>query len=107
MTSPTCCRCGTPLQVPQTGRPPIYCGNGCRRAAEHEIRRLVRHLERYEHDAADSRLRIAAIRARYPDERPDFVEGQVREPQAQLDALQAEIARAEERMTALLDEEDR
>jgi hypothetical protein len=40
-----CRKCGAPLVVPPTGRPPDYCGQACRRISEFEIRRLVRQLD--------------------------------------------------------------
>ena len=49
---PTAClKCSAPLEAPTTGRPPRYCTVGCRRAAEFELRRLQRHLERLERQA--------------------------------------------------------
>jgi hypothetical protein len=41
----TCVKCGADVDQPATGRPRIYRGVGCRRAAEHEIRRLNRAIE--------------------------------------------------------------
>lgn len=35
----TCLICRSRLQQPATGRPRVYCGPTCRRAAEYEIRR--------------------------------------------------------------------
>ena len=46
-----CVKCGISLTKPAAGRPPRYCSTACRRAAEHEIRRLNRHLERLETEA--------------------------------------------------------
>jgi hypothetical protein len=43
-----CKKCGAPLQIPPTGRRPEYCGQGCRRLSEFEIRRLSRELDRLE-----------------------------------------------------------
>ncbi len=43
-----CLKCGKPLTKPATGRPPSYCSRGCRRSAEHEIRRINRYIERLE-----------------------------------------------------------
>jgi hypothetical protein len=42
---PTCFTCGQELHRAPTGRPGRYCSVGCRRATEHEIRRLDRKLE--------------------------------------------------------------
>jgi hypothetical protein len=35
----TCRKCGRELEHPETGRPKNYCGEGCRRAREYELRR--------------------------------------------------------------------
>ncbi len=43
-----CLKCARPLTAPKTGRRPRYCGSGCRRAAEYELRRLQRTLENLE-----------------------------------------------------------
>ena len=43
-----CVKCGSDLKVPKTGRRPRYCGSGCRRAAEYELRRLQTAIENEE-----------------------------------------------------------
>jgi len=43
-----CKKCGTAMEPPETGRPPTFCSVPCRRAAEYEITRINRHLERLE-----------------------------------------------------------
>lgn len=44
-----CVKCGKPLEEPSgAGRAPRYCSVACRRAAEFELRRIQRHLERLE-----------------------------------------------------------
>ncbi len=46
---------------PATGRPPSYCSTACRRAAEYELKRLQRHLERLETEGEElrhSRLKL-------------------------------------------------
>ncbi|MGB5409333.1 MAG: hypothetical protein WBN08_20625 [Thiogranum sp.] len=48
MNALTCRKCGNALQQPATGRPPTYCSKACRRAAEYEITRINRHLEKLE-----------------------------------------------------------
>jgi len=49
----TCPKCGADVpQKPGKGRPAVYCGVTCRKAAEYELRRLQRALE-----AAEDRLR--------------------------------------------------
>ena len=45
----TCVKCGKPLpERSGPGRPQLYCSPGCRRSAEHEVRRAERALERTE-----------------------------------------------------------
>jgi len=39
MSAKTCRSCGAPVTQPSTGRPRTYCSTGCRRLAEHDIRR--------------------------------------------------------------------
>jgi hypothetical protein len=64
-----CMHCGAPLDdAPRPGRPAKYCGKGCRRAAELEVRRLNRAVETLEDDARWARIsgragarRLAAI----------------------------------------------
>jgi hypothetical protein len=48
MAGKFCSKCRTPLRPRAAGRPPSYCSTGCRRAAEYELRRIQRHLERLE-----------------------------------------------------------
>lgn len=43
-----CVKCTAALPEQATGRPRVYCGVTCRRAGEHEIRRIIRALERLE-----------------------------------------------------------
>lgn len=43
-----CKKCGNAMEPPETGRPPTYCSKACRRAAEYELTRLNRHIERLE-----------------------------------------------------------
>jgi hypothetical protein len=52
-----CLMCHGPLERPETGRPPSYCSTSCRRAAEYELRRLQRRLERLETEASYHRVR--------------------------------------------------
>jgi hypothetical protein len=60
MMADTCVRCAAPLAKPATGRPPSYCSTTCRRAAEFELRRCERRLERLEAKASDLRIEGAA-----------------------------------------------
>jgi hypothetical protein len=48
MAEKRCVKCERPLKPTGGGRPPTYCSTGCRRAAEYELRRIQRHLERLE-----------------------------------------------------------
>ena len=48
MAEKFCSKCRTPIKPVGVGRPPSYCSTGCRRAAEYELRRIQRHLERLE-----------------------------------------------------------
>ena len=48
MAEQFCLKCRTPIKPVGVGRPPSYCSTGCRRAAEYELRRIQRHLERLE-----------------------------------------------------------
>lgn len=63
MTTTTCRMCGSDLpQRAATGRPPLYCGTGCRRAAEYERNRLNRHMEILEAQLIHARLHPDALR---------------------------------------------
>ena len=70
MAEKLCLKCRTPLTPTATGRPPSYCSTGCRRAAEYELRRIQRHLERLEAQrqspffVKDTERAIAALEAR-------------------------------------------
>jgi hypothetical protein len=58
MAADRCLTCRAPLERPArpaAGRPPRYCSTACRRAAEYELRRLQRFLERLELRAAIAR----------------------------------------------------
>jgi hypothetical protein len=56
MAADACLKCAAPLKRPDVGRPPAYCSPACRRAAEYELERLQRRLEKLETYAADLRL---------------------------------------------------
>ena len=70
MVEKFCLKCRTPLTPTAVGRPPSYCSTGCRRAAEYELRRIQRHLERLEAQrespmfAAGAERAIAELEAR-------------------------------------------
>lgn len=89
----TCRKCGQslPARTPSTiGRPLDYCSTGCRRAAEHELRRLDTQLLTAE--AEITALRLALI--------PQPLTGL----QARLDWWTSETTRLEARMAHLLDD---
>ena len=52
----SCKICGRMLPQAGVGRPRTYCGQGCRRAAEHEVRRLNARLESLECRASELRV---------------------------------------------------
>jgi hypothetical protein len=58
MERSTCRKCGAdlPARPPGAGRPREYCGTGCRRAAEYEIRRLNSAIEVMEKALRDCRV---------------------------------------------------
>ena len=70
MVEKLCLKCRKPLKPTGVGRPPSYCSTGCRRAAEYELRRIQRHLERLEAQrespffVKDTERAIAALEAR-------------------------------------------
>jgi len=95
MTSTTTCRkCGTSLPPPSTGRPRAFCGVGCRRAAEREVRRL------------DSTIAALEGRQLFHGESAAFGNGTVAHHEAKIAHIRTEIALAEERMRELLDTGD-
>lgn len=52
-----CAKCGAPLDKPSgAGRPRRFCSSGCKRAAEHEVRRLNRRLEHLEEIMSHARI---------------------------------------------------
>lgn len=59
----SCAVCQAPLEQPATGRPRVYCGQVCRRAAEYELRRLQSLLTVAE--KAEQRHRLAAASTTY------------------------------------------
>ena len=45
-----CIECGNHLIKANTGRPPLYCSTGCRRASENRVRRKQKRLEKTEEE---------------------------------------------------------
>jgi hypothetical protein len=83
------CRiCKAAIALPKTGRLPSYCSVGCRRMAQHEIRRINKTI---------GRLQVSA--AYY------CVDGRVALPDdaAQAEFIAAELAKAHKRLRELLD----
>lgn len=53
----TCIKCGKEIEdQATTGRPKDYCSTGCRRAAEHEVRRINLRLEKLEEQLSNNRI---------------------------------------------------
>lgn len=88
--SDTCRMCGAPIEAKSTGRPAIYCGTGCRRMAEREIRRLDDTITQLEREARS--LRNPAT-LKLPTDA------------AHAEFLAAEIAEARRRLRELLNDE--
>jgi hypothetical protein len=88
-----CRTCSQRLQRPSTGRPPRYCSDACRRAAEFAVRPVARRLETLE--TAKSEARTDGALGVVSEERTQVV----------LHAYRAEIQRLESRLRELLEEE--
>ncbi len=95
MTTATSCRkCGTPLPERTIGRPRTYCGVGCRRTAEREVRRLDNLIAALEGRQLSHRESVA-----FGNGRPEYHE-------AKIAHIRTEIATAEARMRELLNTEE-
>ncbi len=93
MEKPSAClMCGGGIEQPATGRPRVYCGPTCRRAAEYELRRL------------QSRLAVAEKRAMLAGEvvATAYDAGERSAPRKGLNYWQAEVQRLQGRLLALL-----
>ncbi len=93
-TTARCRKCGTDLPLPSTGRPRAFCGVGCRRAAEREVRRL------------DNTIAALEGRQLSHQESVAFGNGTAAYHEAKIAHLQVAIATAEERMRELLNTEE-
>jgi predicted nucleic acid-binding Zn ribbon protein len=51
-----CVKCARPVVSSGVGRPRAYCSEGCRRAAEYELRRVERAIEKVEAELAWCRI---------------------------------------------------
>lgn len=90
-------KCGRPRTAPKTGRPPTYCGDGCRRAAEYELRRIQRHLERLEAERRELQ------RSRVTPEHFQWRDPCNRTPEEARGDVDREIAELEGRLRALVE----
>ena len=83
-----CRTCKAPLTLPKAGRPPSYCSVGCRRMAQHEIRRINKTISRLQESAAYY-----------------YVDGRIVLPDdaAQAEFIAAELVKARKRLQELLD----
>jgi hypothetical protein len=102
VTERRCRYCSSELEVRETGRPPDYCSVGCRRAAEYEIRRISRRLERLE-DEAD---RLQRRTAEYSLRDAGVSDWQLRRHQSEAQTVDLQVARARQLMRDLLDDDD-
>jgi hypothetical protein len=91
-----CVKCGRELDTSPMGRPPRYCGLGCRRAIEYECRRIQRHLQDLE------RQERHAIRQLDPETRLAGW-GDAKWAERERALVASEIKRYEERLRDLLD----
>lgn len=91
-----CVKCGETLpERTGPGYPRSYCSQACKRAAEFEVRRINRHLERLESSRSDARTTA--------EHHPDMTTiGMVTVTQ-RVEAISAEIARTETRLHELLE----
>ncbi len=65
-----CPSCGLPVSPHEgAGRPPVYCGEPCRRQAEFTLRRLYRRLESYELELREAEAGYAPGRGYFDDEK--------------------------------------
>jgi len=93
--SPCCARCGAGLPGwAGRGQRPKWCSTGCRRAAEYEVRRLVRRLERLDGRLAELREVKAGVAFSHRRAKVD----------ADVGHYEHERQRAEDRLAELLDE---
>jgi hypothetical protein len=97
----TCLVCGAALTQPATGRSRRYDREGCRRAADRELKRLDTRLEGLEHE----RDVIHRSLAEWAVTRPPGT-ASVATAHARLDAIEAAIRQATARQVDLLDDED-
>ncbi len=93
-TTASCRKCGTDLPLPSIGRPRTFCGVGCRRAAERDVRRLDNSIAALEGRQLSHRESVA-----FGNGRPEYHE-------AKIAHIRTEIATAEARMRELLNTEE-
>lgn len=98
----TCVKCGAPIERRAgPGRPPIYCGAACRASAAYEIRRIQRRLESLE--TFIGVLRRSEMNTGWVVD-ASVVKRREKERDRKVEAMQGEIAEAEERLRLLLSE---
>ena len=98
----TCRKCGNAFPGrARTGRPAMYCSLACRRAAEYEIRRLSRRLERLEDERHQLRVSLNLHEAQGPGYYP-HVRAQI---VTRAETVDDEIAMSEQRLRALLEDD--
>jgi hypothetical protein len=93
-----CAHCHIELPSTETGRPPKFCGEPCKRAAGYEITRVNRLLEKLEGQLSDERI----SRTHSVGELSDIYG---RSPAQRIDALESEIKLQCGKMLELLDDE--
>ena len=95
----TCAKCAAPIERQAgPGRPPLYCGAACRASAAYEIRRIQRRLEALE--TLIGVLRRSEMNTGWVD--ASVIKRREKERDRKVEAMQAEVAEAEERLRLLL-----
>lgn len=95
MVRMTCLKCGDPLPVQDgPGRPRTYCSEGCRRAAEYELRRLERRITNVEGSVTFWRRRVDGV---------DYFGGDPKVAEKHLSWWRDELERLEGRLAEILD----
>jgi hypothetical protein len=101
MTERHCRYCSGKVNTLKSGRPPDYCSVGCRRAAEYEVRRASRRLERLE----DERDRLERQTAEYTLQDAAVTDWQRQRHRADARMVAEQVDRMRRRMRDLLDDD--
>ena len=80
----------------KTGRPPVFCGEPCRRAANYEINRINRRLEKLEQQLSEERISTTH------SDTNEYTDPYGRLPAQRIDAYKQEINMTRDRLLALL-----